>query len=145
MELGPELSKMLREVRSRWGATGRMSDWDTSFDNSKRAKRIEKLYEVYKKLPEGPQKERVKQRIQNVENTRLAKRMRNQLIGRVGEKDFVPDDVDKVMGSKADKERWAKQAERRQEERRKLGEELDQEGSWYQRDLNRYRRPGRGA
>lgn len=144
MELGPELSAMLKDVRKLWGSSGRMSDWDTQLDSSGRARRIEKLYEVYKKLPEGPQKERVKQRIQNVENTRLAKRERSRLIGEVGKKDFIPDDVDKALGSKKDKERWERESKKREEDRKKVEEELDSEGSWYQGNLNRYRRSVKG-
>lgn len=131
MELGPELSAMLKEVREIWR------------DNRSRlylreVKRIEKLFETYRKMPEGPAKNRVKQRIQHIQNLAQARHERERQKGKVAGPGWLRD-AESYMMRMNDPARFQKELGDEARRKKKVDERLDKDES-FQRDVNRFRR-----
>lgn len=133
MELGPELSSMLKQVRSQWDRRLKGSLRDKEID------RIEKLFKTYQNMPEGPAKERIKQRIQHIQNTALGRSLRWRRIGEV----MMPHDPELYMRQVWEPEKVKKEQEESNRRVKKVEKELDESKS-YQDALNRYKRPGKG-
>ena len=128
MELGPELAAMLKEVRGLWSAKGGdLGHRDVS--------RIEKLYKAYQKMPDGPAKERVKQRIQHIQNTRLGKSYRDRAVNRVRDKH----DPERYMREIYEREKLAREAAAEKGRIKRVESDLDNSKSMQDR-LNKYRR-----
>lgn len=131
MELGPELASMLKEVRNLWRDNrSRMYDREVN--------RIEKLYKTYQKMPDGPAKERIKQRIQHIQNLAQARAERGRRRDEVAGPGWLRDSESYMMRMN-DPARFQKELDDEARRKKEVDERLDKD-VFFQRRVNRFRR-----